>query len=244
MTAELYSKLISRSIFGFELAIDATVAILCGVFFAWVIPPQAQYPAPRVADLVRIMHYAALFWTSGELARADVPSGETAIRAGASKPSQDALADHCALELGENAQHLIHRPARGRGVSSPCWCGNRSTPLAHKSLRNASRSMSERPRRSTDQAAIISISRRATANIRASKPGRSFRPLPPEMPTLVSRYHVPAMALSNCSKLAALVAGGLFGGGAEVECNAFGLFRSLGGHIAAPLNDSWEYLAC
>jgi hypothetical protein len=34
----------------------------------------------RHCHLTRIMHYAALFCTSGELARADIPSGEIGVR--------------------------------------------------------------------------------------------------------------------------------------------------------------------
>ena len=40
---------------------------------------QTVQPEPVTTGL-RIMHYAALFCTSGELTRADVPSGEIGVR--------------------------------------------------------------------------------------------------------------------------------------------------------------------
>lgn len=75
----------------------------------------------------------------------------------------------------------IARPP-GVEVSRPCLCRNRSTPLECSSRRSSSRSVSERPSRSTDHAATMSISRRATAFIRASRPGRPSRLLAPDMP--------------------------------------------------------------
>jgi len=42
--------------------------------------PRAGLGNPYEVTLARIMHYAALFCTSGELTRADVPSGEIGVR--------------------------------------------------------------------------------------------------------------------------------------------------------------------
>jgi hypothetical protein len=38
------------------------------------------------------------------------------------KAGVDTFADHAALELGEDAAHLEHRPAGWRAGVSDCWC--------------------------------------------------------------------------------------------------------------------------
>jgi len=84
-----------------------------------------------------------------------------------------------ALELGENTYHLRHRLADGVDASRPCWCRYRSTPLACSSCNTSSKSVSDRPSLSTDEAATRSNSRRATPFRSADKPGRSFFPFAP-----------------------------------------------------------------
>jgi hypothetical protein len=49
-------------------------------FFPFPISLNCQLYDARGRGLARIMHYAALFCTSGELARADIPSGEIGVR--------------------------------------------------------------------------------------------------------------------------------------------------------------------
>jgi hypothetical protein len=98
------------------------------------------------------------------------------------QPGHHSLPDHRAFKLGKHAKHLKHCSAGRCGGVEPLLMQVEIDALGMEFLQTANRSVNDRPRRSTDHAATISISRRATACISLSSPGRLSRPLAPEMP--------------------------------------------------------------
>ena len=99
------------------------------------------------------------------------------------EPSVDALTDDAALELGEHAKHLKHRLAGGgRGVETLLMQEEIDALVVEAACKILSRSVSDRPKRSTDQAATTSNSFALTAFSMASRPGRLSRPLAPLIP--------------------------------------------------------------
>jgi hypothetical protein len=83
-------------------------------------------------------------------------------------------------------------------------------PLACSSRRKSNRSVNERPRRSTDQAATMSTSRRATDLSKASSAGPPLRPLAPEMPaSSITSTTGPAVAFRDGVQFVALIGGRL-----------------------------------
>ena len=105
------------------------------------------------------------------------------------------------LKFGEDAEHLKQRPACGRSRIDGLAIEIEVTPGA---VEFAGKAGSERPSRSTDQAATTSILRRVAALSSRSKPGRLSRLLAREHPRGSSSgqrpYPVPSgvMRVSRC----------------------------------------------
>jgi hypothetical protein len=100
------------------------------------------------------------------------PTELCSIRPGARETGIHSLANNPALELSKYAQHLKHRLAGGRRTIESLLVKEQADPLFMKALSMPSRSVSDRPSRSTDHVATMSNSFAFTAFIMASSPGR------------------------------------------------------------------------
>jgi hypothetical protein len=92
----------------------------------------------------------------------------------------DPLSNNPPLKLRKYAQHLKHGLTRRRRGVEPLLMKEQADSLVMEGM--PSRSVSDRPSRSTDHVAIMSNSFALTAFIMASSPGRWSLPLAPLIP--------------------------------------------------------------
>ena len=115
------------------------------------------------------------------------------------------LADHGCFELRKHTEHLEQCPARWRRSVERLLMQKHRCPRPSVCPKNATRSCSDRPRRSTDQAAIMSNLRCTAAFNKRSNAGRRLRPLVPLIFVRVNLYDLPACLLWHLPKPPALV---------------------------------------
>ena len=112
----------------------------------------------------------------GDLRTADGLAALGAALASPPHAGPDALGDHGALELGEHAHHLEHGAARRRRGVKSLLVQVKLDVAGVDFAQERTRSCSERPSLSTDQAMMMSSRRRVASRHKRSNAGRSSRP--------------------------------------------------------------------